>query len=1359
MNTLFYKYTGQGDIIIGSGIAGRRHVDLQGVVGMFINTLAMRNYPQGDKSYDNFLKEVITASVRGFENQDVQFEDLVDNLDLERDASRNPVFDIMMMVQNFRRVGENGGPTRTGFAANENPAAGEYKITTSKLDMTFYVNEQGNDISIYIEYYASIFNPGTIRRLASHLKNVIKAVVADTSIKLKNIEIISDDEKKKVIYEFNDTERPYPVAKTIHQLFAERASRTPDHISLVGADLRVCPTLSTRPVYLTYRQLNERSGLLAELLIKKGVQPDMIVGIMVERSVEMIIGIMGILKSGGAYLPIDPGYPGERIDFMLKDSGAKLLLTANEISSLSTGSVFNFHHSSFIIHHSRYLAYIIYTSGSTGKSKGVAIAHRSVVNFIKGVTDVIPFTGDDRILSLTTISFDIFGLEALVPLVSGAVVVMGSREEQLNPEAAGIVIERENISVFQVTPSRLQMIISAPGAAATLKILKFLLVGGEAFPGLLLEKVRTLITGKIFNMYGPTETTIWSTVKEVSAGGESLNIGKPIANTTIHILDDTYHPVPIAVPGELCIGGDGLARGYLNRPELTAEKFGLQVTNKSFGKSRNPFSKGFLAAGGIFYRTGDLARWLPDGNIEFLGRADGQVKIRGYRIELGEIENSLLKYDKIKETVVLVSESAAGDKGIIAYIVTETGYSEDKLRSFLSNVLPEYMIPLFFVCLEKLPLTPNGKIDRKALPDPWSNIEKAGEIVPQDELELKLASIWSEVLHIPIEKIGMGSNFFQLGGHSLNAIYLISTIHKALNIKIPLVQVFKKPSLGGILEIIRHEIHIDYSGIEAVEEREYYGLSSAQSRLYFLQQIAPESISYNMPVVYPLGKEISKEKLKDAMNRLICRHDSLRTSFVRVNDVLVQRVYREIDLNMEYYETSGISGDEGKEISGLIKTFIRPFDLSAAPLMRSGLIRTQNGYHIWIVDTHHIVSDGTSAMILTQDFLDLYNGRHLAPLQLQYKDYSYWQNRLFAGGEVLVQEDYWLSMFSGDIPRLEMPMDYKRPDVFTFAGDRFAFRLDLPDAVQFRALGIQNSATLYMNILAALSVLLYRYTGQEDVIIGSAIAGRPHADLQHIIGMFVNTLAMRNYPAGEKTYSAFLSEVATNSIKAFENQDVQFEALLEKLNPERDTSRNPLFDISMVVQNFNRPGNENTTSAARRSQENDTFPTFEYRNTSARFDMTFFVMEQGEEVLIDIEYYTGIFKCETIQRLASHFKNVIKSAIANPAVKLQDIEIVSAAEKERLVNDLNNTAVEYPVDKTVTHLIGEQVERTPDRIALIGPYAGEDPHSLLHLSYRKLAEGANQVANYLHFGKNSQPEEPVGILMDKSIQTIIAMVG
>ncbi|HLP44508.1 MAG TPA: amino acid adenylation domain-containing protein [Candidatus Kapabacteria bacterium] len=1380
LNVLFYKYTGQSDIIIGSGIAGRRHADLHDVVGMFINTLVMRNYPEGEKTYESFLKEVITSSLKAFDNQDIQFEDLVDNLNLERDASRNPVFDIMMMVQNFRRVGK-GGNSRSEYAdksaidmlpiVNENLAAGEYKISTSKFDMTFFVHEQGDDVIIInIEYYSAVFKPGTIQRLASHLINVIKSAATDSFIKLKEIEIISDDEKKKIIYEFNDTVRSYPGDKTLHQLFAEQSSRTPDHIALIGTkgeakkqrceeEKASCVSISLQH-QITYRQLNEQTDCLAGFLIKKGVQTDTIVGIMMERSLEMIIGIMGILKSGGAYLPIDPEYPQERIKFMLSDSAASILLTDDEKRKTANCQLSIrqaiFYHSSFIGHHSNQLAYIIYTSGSTGKPKGVAVKHQSLLNFIKGITDFIPITVKDRVLSLTTISFDIFGLEIFVPLANGSSVVMGSREEQINPEATGLIIEQEKISILQLTPSRLQMIISTPRSAGSLKILKFLLVGGEVFPALLLEKVGPLVMGKIFNMYGPTETTIWSAVKELCAAGETLNIGKPIANTVIYILDNSHLLVPIGIPGELYIGGDGLARGYLNQPELCAEKF------KKYRSYRTNKTH-------IFYRTGDLARWLPNGNLEFLGREDGQVKIRGYRIELGEIEKRLLEYTPIKEAVVLLKESESGDKHIIAYMAVETGYSENKLRGFLADVLPEYMIPSFFICLEKVPLTPNGKIDRRALPDPWSKIEKIGKIAPKDELEFMLTSIWAEVLHIPIEKIGMESNFFHLGGHSLMAMYLISNIHKMLNIKIQLAQVFKKPTLGGILEIIRREVHVDYSGIEAVEEREYYDLSSAQKRLYFLQQIAPESISYNMPIVYPLGREVSKEKLKHALNELIYRHDSLRTSFIRVDDVLVQRVQRvqglpglhrenyEIDVNIEFYETSTNTGDEEKEISGWIKAFIRPFDLTAAPLLRSALIQTQNGDHIWVVDTHHVVSDGTSTMILAQDFLDLYNGKLLPSLTFQYKDYSHWQNRLFTGSEILEQQDFWLSMFSADIPRLEMPLDYKRPDVFTFAGDRFLFKLDSPDAANFRTLGIQENSTLYMNILTALSVLLYKYTGQEDIVIGSAIAGRPHADLQYIIGMFVNTLAMRNYPTGDKIYSAFLNEVAANSIKAFENQDVQFEELLERLNPERDTSRNPLFDISMVVQNFHRPGDH--ASIFQQPQIENTCPTFNYRNTSAKFDMTFFVIEQGEDVLIDIEYYTGIFKCETIQRLLSHFQNVIKAVITDPAIKLRDIEIISAAEKESLLNVLNNTDVAYPVEKTAALLIAEQVEQVPDHIALIGPCAGENPYSSIHISYRELAESANQVANYLLLGKNIRAEEPVGLLMDKSIQTIIAMVG
>jgi amino acid adenylation domain-containing protein len=847
---LLQKYGDMEDVVFGITVSGRSAPikGIEDMVGLFINTIPLRVGFDPDESLMDFLVRINNHLAAG---EKYEYTSLVDIYRYCRQSMqvKEELFDTLVLIENY-------------------PLDTYLKVPGSHLSIQSYEMEErphydltlvisaAEEIDIDFIYNNTCLDKKTIVRLAHHFSTILKGIIENVGYRPQEIEILSGEEKHQLLVDFNRTAADYPKEKTIYGLFEEQVERAPDHIALVGAALDNCPAFPVRPVrlvrpvrpvgqiQLTYHELNEQSNRLARWLIGKGVQTDTIVGIMMERSVELIVSMMGILKAGAAYLPIDPEYPQERIDYILKDSSARILLKKSEIrnpksetnpndknlndkNSTSTCLVLNFEHlkfefligrprrglSNFEIRASNLssskLAYVIYTSGTTGKPKGVGIEHRSVINFIKGITDIIPFTEDDRILSLTTISFDIFGLETLVPLTNGSTIVMGGREEQLNPEAASIILERERISIFQTTPSRLGIIIDSPGRILSLKKVNFLLVGGEVFSKLLLEKTKPLVKGRIFNMYGPTETTIWSTVKELSAR-EALNIGKPIANTLIYILDNLGKLQPIELVGELCIGGDGLARGYLNNPELTREKF---IFYRSYRSYMTYISK-------KIYKTGDLARWLPDGNIEFLGRIDHQVKIRGSRIELGEIESRLNRHPGIKATVVVVKTDNSGDNYLCAYVVSDTELPASALNDYLSKYLPGYMVPSYFVRMEKIPLTPSGKVDRGALPEPGLKAD-GSYTAPRDEIEKKLVEIWSGVLGSEKEKIGINDNFFHLGGHSLKAMLLVSRIHKELKVNVPLPEIFKTSHIRGLARYIKNSTGDKYAPIEALEKKEY----------------------------------------------------------------------------------------------------------------------------------------------------------------------------------------------------------------------------------------------------------------------------------------------------------------------------------------------------------------------------------------------------------------------------------------------------------------------------------------------------------------------------------------------------------
>ncbi|MCP4147497.1 MAG: non-ribosomal peptide synthetase, partial [bacterium] len=630
------------------------------------------------------------------------------------------------------------------------------------------------------------------------------------------------------------------------------------------------------------------------------------------------------------------------------------------------------------------------------------------------------------------------------------------------------------------------------------------------------------------------------------------------------------------------------------------------------------------------YCSGDLARWLPDGNIEFLGRIDQQVKIRGFRIELGEIENNLLAHPNIKETVVISRESKENDNFLCAYYVVERPQQpETNLKDFLSQTLPDYMIPSFFIKLEKIPLTPNGKIDRNLLAQiQISGLKSQTHIAPRNNVEEKLSAIWADILGTPKLEIGIDDNFFEIGGHSLRATVMVSKIHKEFHVKLPLAEIFKTPIIRGIAEMIEGLDESRFDSLEPIEKKEYYPLSSAQKRMYFLQQMDLNSTAYNMPLILPIGKDIETIRLEAVIRGLIDRHESLRTSFEFLDEEPVQRIHDSVNFDIMYFDAAPEPVTSTKTPGDLtavdiavsvFNTFVKPFDLNRPPLIRSGLIKHADGNHTWLVDMHHIISDGTSHMILTKDFYSIYNGKELPPLRLQYKDFCLWQNRLNANREIKNQEDYWLDLYprTEEIPRLNLLTDYKRPEVFTNAGANHSFTMTPRETAGIDALAANCGGTLYMNLLAILNTLFYKYTGQTDIIIGSGIAGRPHTELQQIVGMFINTLPMRNFPRGEKDYRTFFSEVIARSIQAFENQDVQFETLVDKLEPERDLSRNPLFDISMVVQNFSTSGREEDTLANRDNefQDGEKKPSaLKSEKTTAKFDLTFFINPSPEEI-------------------------------------------------------------------------------------------------------------------------------------------------
>ncbi len=1298
-NVLLSKYSGQEDIVIGSPISGRPHADLENIMGMFVNTLAIRNYPESQKTFKEFLTDVKASSLSAFENQDYQFEELIDKLNITRDLSRNPLFDIMFTMQNM-----NAGEMQIE-GLKFKPYEIDNKI--AKFDMTISATELNKTIMLSLNYCVKLFNKQTIEIMSKHLINILNSIASNTNLRLSEVEMLSEEEKHQLLVDFNNTKAEYPREKTIQQLFEEQVAKTPDNIAVVYKKDK-----------LTYKELNEKANRIARILRNKGIKQNEIIGIMIEVGAEMLIGILGILKAGAAYLPIDPKYPTDRIDYMLKDSKTSVLLTDfqpidmigenTKLILLKDEELYKGENTNLeIINTPKDIAYVIYTSGSTGKPKGVMIEHNSLINLSKWHIEYYGVTEEDNSTKYAGFGFDASVWEIFPYIITGAALHIIDEEIKLDIEKLNEYYNENKITISFLPTQICEQFMKQENES-----LRYLLAGGDKLRYYEGKKY------KVVNNYGPTENTVVTTSFVVDKEYDNIPIGKPIANTQIYIINKENKLQPIGIPGELCIAGEGIARGYLNRDELTADKF-----------IENPFAKGQK-----LYKTGDLARWLPDGNVEFLGRIDNQVKIRGYRIELGEIETRILSYEGMEDAIVIAREEESGNSYLCAYISGIREFAITELREHLSKELPEYMIPTYFIQLDKLPLTANGKVDRKALPEPDGSISTGTEYVaPSNEIEEKLAGIWQEVLGL--EKVGINDNFFELGGHSLKAINIAAKIHKELNVSVPLKEMFKTPTIKGLATYVESTKQSIYSRIEPVEEREYYPLSSAQKRIYTLQQFEENNISYNIPMVMTLEGELDKTKLEEAFNKLIQRHEALRTSFEVIEGEPVQVVHKEISFEIECTEAD-------KEKAGEIATvFVKAFDLSKAPLIRVVLVKINDKEHILMIDKHHIISDGVSMGILTKEFIELYDGKELAELRIQYKDFAVWQNELFKSGEIKKQEEYWLRAFEGEVPVLNMPTDYQRPSIQSFEGDNISFELNEELTDKLKQIARKTGSTMYMVLLSACNVLLSKYSGQEDIVIGSPIAGRPHADLQNIMGMFVNTQAMRNYPESNKTFKEFLVEVKANSLQAFENQDYQFEELIDKLSITRDLSRNPLFDVMFTMQNMD---------AGELQIEGLRFKPYEFSNNIAKFDMTITATELDKTIGIDLNYCTKLFNKQTILNMSKHLINILSSIANNTSLRLSELEMVSEQEKHQLLVEFNNIKTEYPKDKTIQQLIEEQVEKTPNNIAVV--YKKEK------LTYKELNKKANRIARILR-NKGIKQNEIVGIMVKGSTEMLVGIIG
>lgn len=1220
---LIDKYTGNKDIIIGSP------VDRQESECQFMNTiLVLRNQLEEDMKFKELLMQTSRIFSEAVEHVNYPIEALLYQLDIPYKEDEDfPLFDIAVLLENIQE---------------------KHYIKHIRLNLVFSFTRTDECIEGVVEFNSALYKKTKIEQMVSHFTNLLENALSNLDTPISRLGILSPGERNQLLVVFNDNRMEYAADQTIDRLFKKQAVNYPDVIAVVHED-----------VYLTYRHLDQITDQLAVLLREKGLETGHIAALMVDRCVEMIVGILGILKAGGAYLPVNPENPIQRIRYILQDSETGILFTREKYMGTVGETIpvvidlqdHRNYRDDTVPANSTHgiepesLAYVIYTSGSTGNPKGVLIDHRSVNTLVSGLDKLIykqyPYPVNLRAGMVAPYIFDASVQQIFAALLLGHSLYIVPENTRVDGDLLIQFFIANAIDISDGTPSHLKLMLDSIAESSGKLCLKHLIIGGEALPQKIVEIFLNHFdenAPKITNVYGPAEccvdVTAYEITKKTIAGIEIIPIGKPMPNRQIYIVNRGNNLQPLGVIGEICISGDGVGKGYLKKDELTANKF-----------VENPFVEGLK-----MYKTGDLARWLPGGDIEFVGRLDHQVKLRGYRVELGEIENQLLAYEHVREVLVIAKTDEDGDRSLYCYFVGDRDLEPHELRDYLYDILPAYMVPSYFVQIEKFPLTPNGKIDTRKLPEPQAQFGQAN-IKPRDEVEKKLAQLWSEVLRVEKENIGLGSDFFALGGHSLKATTLISKIHKEFNVKVPIAQIFETPVLMELSNYIKETSEVVFVSIKLVEKKEYYALSSAQKRFYFLQQMDTESTAFNIAQVIAMKEEPDRKRLEESFKKMIERHESLRTTFQLINDEPFQKIEEDFKFSVQYYS----AGKE--ETMEIIKSFVRPFDLETTPLMRAGLVNIDNSRYLMMVDMHHIISDGVSNNVLIEDFQSLYEGRELQDLRLQYKDFSEWENSQEQQEEIDKQRDFWLKKFEGELPVMNLPTDFPYRSTKSFEGTSVDLELDADTTRALRNFVSEEETTLYVVLLAIYNIMLSKLCGTEDIVVGTAIAGRQHADLTLIIGLFFNTLALRSFPGQEKRFINFLKETKSDTLESFENQNYGFDRLvqdlMEKKTLARDAARNPLFDTMFSFDSYESDSMRLIGIEVDRELSN----AFNYRGDSSKFDLLLNVVEHKDILVLGMDYSTVLFRQSTAEIILEYYVEVLNQVLENKEIQIKEIKI------------------------------------------------------------------------------------------------------
>ncbi len=1333
---LLHRYTGQDDICVGTPVANRNRAEIEGLIGCFINTLVMRTDLSGDPSFRELLRRARDVAMGAYANQDIPFEKLVEELNPERDMSRTSLFQVMLILQNTPREVEIAGRGLTLSALKVDKQ-------TSNFDLSVAMVEESNGLGATAEYSADLFEAATIERLLGHFQTLLECVVVDPDQRISALPLMTKTEEWRLLSEWNNNRADYSTEGCVHQIFEEQVERAPDAIAVVDEDGQ-----------LTYDELNRRANQLAHYLQRLGATPGTPVGICVDRSSLMAVGLLGILKSGAAFAPLDPAYPEGRKTFILKDAQAPILLTQERLESDRETIARESQQNPVCESTADNLAYVIYTSGSTGAPKGTPITHRNLNPLLRWSWEYFNLGERTSVLQNLNYCFDFGVFELLTTLLFGGTLHFVDRDKLGDFSEYACYINSHRINTIHSTPSFVRNLLPF---CDRLESLETIHLGGEPLTGDLIDKVFDKVGDNcvIYNGYGPTEATINCSIFKVGdkltwkkRAPSNIPIGKASANNFLYILDSNRAPAPIGASGELHVGGVGLTYGYLNRAELTAASF-----------IPNPFSN---EPGARLYRTGDLVRYRPDGDIEYLGRGDHQVKVRGFRIELGEIEAALNQHPAVREAVVLAREDGPGNRRLVAYLVCVNGTtpSISELHDFLQRKLPAYMAPAAYIWLEALPLTPNGKIDRRALPSPDPAGRESDEdyVAPRTPIEEILAGIWARVLGV--NRVSIYDNFFAIGGHSLLATRVNSRLRDAFHVRMPVRNIFEFPTIASLAVKIEQAMETNAMAtsegweapvIRPARRDQDLPLSFAQERLWFLDQLTPGSSAYNIAEAYRITGPLNLEAMERSLNEIARRHEVLRTTFATADAVPVQVIAPELKLSLTVVDLGHLpEAKRDAEVRRLAaEEARRPFDLTLGPLLRATALRLADEEHVALLTIHHIISDDWSTRVYLREMAILYDAfvaqkpSPLPDLPIQYADYASWQREWLRGEALEAQLSYWKRRLAGAPPILELPTDRPRPAVQSFRGASQSFVLTEKLSADLAGLSRQEGVTLFMTMLAAFQTLLYRYTGQDDICIGSPVSNRSRSELEGLIGFFVNILALRADLSGDPSFCELLLRVREMALEAYGRQDLPFEKLAHELQPERDLSRTPLFQVMLVMQNI--PGQP--PELARRGLS---LSSMKSPGGVAKFDLTLFITEAGGRLSGALNYNTDLFDGATIARMLDHFRNLLEAIVADPNRRIASLPMLSEAEERQLLVEWSGSDGAPPLDRCLHQMFEEQVERTPDAIAL----TLEDSS----LSYRELNQRANQVAHYLR-NSGVGPETLVGVCMDRSIEMMLGLLG